>query len=63
VNRQVGPLARAIDGEEAQHDDVQAIDVVIDVAEGFAGELARGVGGDGLEDRVALGKRHLELTP
>ena len=56
VYSEVGPLARAVNGEEAEHDDVHAVDVVIDMAEGFAGEFAGGVGRDGMENRIGFGE-------
>ena len=59
VNRQVRPLARAIDREEPQHRHVHAIDVMIDVAEGFTGQLAGGVRRNDREHRVAFRERHL----
>ncbi len=57
VDGEVGALARAVHREETEHDDIEAVNVVIDVAEGFAGKLAGGVGRNGVENGVALGKR------
>jgi len=50
-------LARAVNGEEAQHGDIHAVNVMVNVAERFAGELAGGVWGDGGKNGVALGER------
>ena len=44
MNREVRSLARAVHGEEAQHRDIHAVNVMVNVPERFAGQLARGVG-------------------
>ena len=59
ANGQIGPLALAIDGEQAEHRHVHAVNMMINVAERFAGELARGIGRDGGKNRVALAEWHL----
>ena len=44
VNRQVGALARAVHGEEAQAGDRRAVQVVLGEGEQFARPLGRGIG-------------------
>ena len=44
MDGQIGPLARTVNGEETKHGDIHPIDMVIDMAEGFTGQLAGGVG-------------------
>ena len=43
-DRHLGPLRRAVDGEEAQAGRAQAVEVVVVEAEQLAGPLGRGVG-------------------
>ena len=54
VDRQVRSLARPIDGEEPEHDHIHPVDVVVNMAERLAGQLAGGVGRNGRKNRVRL---------
>lgn len=59
VNGEVRALSGSVDGEKAEHGNVHAVNMMVGVAQGFAGQLAGGVGGDGLEDGVVLAEGNL----
>src|SRR5262249_29155165 len=63
VDGHLGPLPRAVDGEEAQAGDVHAVQVREDVAGQLVGALGRGVGRDGPADVVVLVEGHLLVAP
>ena len=60
-DRHLRPLPRAVDGEEAQADGRQAVEVVRSEDVQLAGPLGRGVGRDRPVDRVLLGERQLRV--
>ena len=61
VNRQIRPLTRAVNREEAEHHHVHAINIMIHVAEGFTRQLAGGVRRNDREHRVAFREWHLGI--
>ena len=61
VDCQVRPLARAVNREKPQHRHIQAVEVMVNMAERLARQLARGVRRDGGKNRVALAKRHFRI--
>src|SRR5215213_5125922 len=61
VNRQVGPLARAVDREEAQAHAPHAVEVRVGVAQKLARRLRHRVGRDGLADRVLFAERYFRV--
>ena len=54
----VGTPGRTIDGEVAEHRDIDPVKVVPDVGETLGGEFGSGVGGDGAGYDRVLGERH-----
>ena len=58
MDGQVGPLPRAVDGEEAQADHAHSIKMAVDVTRRFAGDLGRGIRRDRLADEIVFAKRH-----
>ena len=54
IDRQVGSLTGAVNGEEAQSEEADAIEVAVNMAEQFAADLGAGIGADGLEHMVVL---------
>ena len=57
MDRQVRPLARAVDGEEAQAVHLHVIEVVKGVGQQLPGSLRSRVGGNGILNPVALRER------
>ncbi len=60
---EVRPLAWAVDGEKAQADAADAVEVRVVRAELFARQLGGGVGGNRPLDQVVFGKRDFFIHP
>ncbi len=61
VDREVGPLARAVNGEETEADEADAVEMTVNVAEKFAADFTAGVGADGLQDGVGFGPGYVGI--
>ena len=58
MDREIGPLPRAVNGEKAQRDDAHLIEMRIGRAEKFAGDFRRRVRADRLREMQIFRKRH-----
>src|SRR4030095_9557072 len=57
VNRHVWPLPRSVPGKQPQANHSQSVEVTIDMAGGFSGDLCRRIGGDRISDSVVFSER------
>ena len=63
IDGEVGALAGAIDGKEAQPQKADPVEVAVDMAHQLATDLGAGVGADGLEDMVVLAPGNAGVDP
>ncbi len=61
VDGEVRPLAGPVDGEVAQADETEAVEVAVDVPEQLAGDLGGCIRADGPEDAIALPPRRIRI--
>jgi hypothetical protein len=59
MDGQIGTLPRTVHSEKTEHGDIQSVDVMVDVPQGFAGKLAGGVGRNGREYGIGFRKGDL----
>ncbi len=63
MNRQIGSLARAVNGEKTQAGNVDAVEMMVDVAEGFTGEFGGRIRRDRIKNRVGFVEWNLGICP